>query len=271
MKTIATLIALIPVLVCQAVVIPDQSSGHGAVYIVTRAASAESRALLSARLIKLNATKLHWYEGANVVRAEVPEEALPAVRADRDVVLALAEQSSGTHVIDLTAPVIGASILEPALPTPLAPQPMQQQMQQAPQMQQAGCNQFAPMPQMGMAANAGCNANRAECRKWGMAQMGMPQMELYRWNATNGLTYGIRGCGHGHKGWWTRSLEESPQNCLIEPPRAKSPLPGTRPGSRPRVAMESLRSTPPVPACGRRRPACHGSRSRRAPASAGPV
>jgi hypothetical protein len=87
MNTITTLIAIIPVLACQAAVIPPKAPAPGAVYIVTRAASAEARALFSARLVKLNAANLHWYEDANVVRAEVPKKSLAAVRADREVVL----------------------------------------------------------------------------------------------------------------------------------------------------------------------------------------
>ncbi len=156
MKAIAALIALS--FVCQAVVIPDSNSAHEAVYIVTRAASTESRALLSARLVKMNATNLHWYEGANVVRAEIPDEALSAVRADPDVVLALSERSSGTRVIDITAPVQGTSILEPA--TPLQPVAC---AAPAPPVgnQFAAVSQMA-MPQMGM----------------GMPQMGMGMPEL---------------------------------------------------------------------------------------------
>ena len=92
MKTITVLIAIIPALAGRAAVIPAaKAPAPGAVYIVTRASTAESRALLSARLIKMNVTNLHWYDDANVVRAEAPKKALAAVRADRDVVLVLAE------------------------------------------------------------------------------------------------------------------------------------------------------------------------------------
>jgi hypothetical protein len=173
MKTIAALIALN--IACQAAAMPDQSSGRGPVYIVTRATGAESRALLSARLVKLNAANLHWYDGANVVRADVPEEALQAVRADRDVVLALSEQSSGTRVIDISAPVLSGSILEPAPPT-----------QFASQMQPAACaapapmmgNQFASMPQMA---------------QMGMQQMGMgmPQMGMGMPQMSGGMGMGM--------------------------------------------------------------------------------
>src|SRR5947209_4724534 len=97
MNPVTALIAIIPILAGQAAVVPQEKAPaiktpvEGSVYIVTRASGAESRALFSARLLKLNATKLHWYEDASVVRAEVPKKSLPAVRVDRDVVLVLSE------------------------------------------------------------------------------------------------------------------------------------------------------------------------------------
>ena len=74
MKTITILIAIIPNLAGQAAVIPAKTATPEAVYIVTRAASAESKALFSARLVKMSATNLRWYDGAGVVRAELPKE-----------------------------------------------------------------------------------------------------------------------------------------------------------------------------------------------------
>src|SRR2546430_10512012 len=98
MKSVTALVAIIPILAGQAAVIPQEKAPAlgtpvpGSVfYIVTRASGAESRALFSARLHKLNATKLYWYEDGSVVRAEVPKKSLPAVKADRDVVLILSE------------------------------------------------------------------------------------------------------------------------------------------------------------------------------------
>src|SRR5215510_8957477 len=97
MKPVTALIAIIPMLAGQAAVIPQETApamrppAEGPVYIVTGAIGAESRALISARLLKLNATKLHWYEDAGVLRAEVPKKSLAAVKADRDVVLVLSE------------------------------------------------------------------------------------------------------------------------------------------------------------------------------------
>jgi len=59
------------------------------VYVVTRAASTEARALLSARLVAMRASNLFWYEGTGVVRAEIPAAALDTLRADHDVVLVM--------------------------------------------------------------------------------------------------------------------------------------------------------------------------------------
>jgi hypothetical protein len=155
MNTITTLIAIIPVLACQAAVIPPKAPAPGAVYIVTRAASAEARALFSARLVKLNAANLHWYDDANVVRADLPKKSLAAVRADRDVVLVLSEHDHPSRV----------SIFEDATPEPeaparkpagllLEPAPPLQPLPPAMPLQQAGCaasfapQQFGQFPQI---------------------------------------------------------------------------------------------------------------------------
>jgi len=147
MRTITVLIAIIPVLAAQPVTTPAKAAGS--VYIVTRAATAESRALLSARLIKMNAANLHWYRDANVVRAEIPKKARAAVRAERDVVLVLSEHDPPAQVSLVEGPgqepeapgqKSAVPVLEPAPPlsytvTPLPPQP------------QAGCGaSFAPPP-----------------------------------------------------------------------------------------------------------------------------
>jgi hypothetical protein len=148
MQTITVLIGIIPLLAAQAATIPAKAPAPGSVYIVTRATTAESRALLSARLIKMSAANLHWYPDANVVRAEIPKKGLPAVRADRDVVLVLSEHDhpSKVSLMEGSAPEPEATeksaglVLEPAPPlsytiTPPPPQP------------QAGCAaSFAPPP-----------------------------------------------------------------------------------------------------------------------------
>ncbi len=140
MRTITVLIAIIPVLAAQPATTPAKAPAPGSVYIVTRAATAESRALLSARLIKMNAANLHWYRDANVVRAEIPKKGLAAVRADRDVVLVLSEHDRPAQEEEVPAQKSAVPVLEPAPPlsytvTPLPPQP------------QAGCGaSFAPPP-----------------------------------------------------------------------------------------------------------------------------
>jgi hypothetical protein len=149
MRTITVLIAIIPVLAAQPAPTPAKAPAAGSVYIVTRAATAESRALLSARLIKMNAANLHWYRDANVVRAAIPKKGLAAVRADRDVVLVLSEHDHPAQVSLVEGPEqepeapaqkSAVPVLEPAPPlsytvTPLPPQP------------QAGCGaSFAPPP-----------------------------------------------------------------------------------------------------------------------------
>jgi hypothetical protein len=124
-KTISLLMAImpimpvIPMLAGQAGVIPakgpaqsaDPAKGPSqgaavpakvapkAVYIVSRATTAESRALFSARLLKMNATKLHWYEDASVVRVQISPKVLETLRADRDVVLVLFETGLSETVL----------------------------------------------------------------------------------------------------------------------------------------------------------------------------
>ena len=96
------------------------------VYVVTRTVSAEARALFSARMLGLNATNLFWYEGANVVRAEVPASAIEQLRGDRDVVLVLPQ--------DQAPPAIQA----PPQPAPLMQQPPMPPMQMSPNLMGMG-------------------------------------------------------------------------------------------------------------------------------------
>ena len=149
MQTIKVFIGMMSLLTARAATLPGKAPEPGFVYIVTRATTAESRALLSARLIKLSATNLHWYPDANVVRVEIPKKALAAVRADRDVVLVLSEHDHPSKVSLMegsasepeSSPEKSAGlVLEPAPPLSytITPQP-------APQ--QSGCaNAFAPQP-----------------------------------------------------------------------------------------------------------------------------
>src|SRR6266850_978802 len=135
MNPVSALIAIIPMLAGQAAVIPQEKAAatktpaEGSVYIVTRASGAESKALFSARLLKLNATKLHWYEDASVVRAEVPKKSLASLRADRDVVLVLSEHDRLAQAAAAQpSPLTRVSLFEDspapdALPPAPAPKP----------------------------------------------------------------------------------------------------------------------------------------------------
>ena len=129
MKSVTALVAIIPILAGQAAVIPQEKAAamrtpvEGSVYIVTRATGAESRALFSARLLKLSAAKIHWYEDASVVRAEVPKKSLAALRADRDVVLVLSEHDRAAQAAAAQpSPLTRVSLFEES-PAPDAPPP----------------------------------------------------------------------------------------------------------------------------------------------------
>jgi hypothetical protein len=96
-KTLALLISIVGLLPAQEAVILPRGGALEAVYIVSRATSAESRALFSARLLTMDATKLYWYDAASVVRAEMPSTSLEALRADSDVVLVLSETNEASR------------------------------------------------------------------------------------------------------------------------------------------------------------------------------
>lgn len=138
--------------------VPVNVPAKKTVYIGTRATGAESRALFSARLVKMNATKLRWYDDASVVRAEITRKALATVRADPDVILVLSEENhpakavpgqanSGVQVSGLEgpAPEPETPVAKPAAPLPdsglasLTPAPSQQ----------TGCGASAPPPLIG--------------------------------------------------------------------------------------------------------------------------
>jgi hypothetical protein len=145
MRTITALIAIIPVWAAQAATIPVKTPAPGSVYIVTRAATAESRALLSARLIKMSAANLHWYPDANVVRAEIPKKGLAAVRADRDVVLVLSERDHAAQSSLVESPA--------ADPEPPAPKSAAPVLEPAPPLQSFSATTPPPQPQGGCAAS----------------------------------------------------------------------------------------------------------------------
>jgi len=82
-------VKLIPILIAM---IPLLGAQTASVYVVTRAAGAESKALFSAKLVRMNATKLHWYDDAGVVRLEIPAKFLAELQADPDVELVLSDR-----------------------------------------------------------------------------------------------------------------------------------------------------------------------------------
>ena len=84
MKLIMILIAMIPLLDAQTA------------YVVTRASSEESKALFSAKLVKMKATKLHWYDNSAVVRVELSPTALADLQVDPDVELVIADHDQPT-------------------------------------------------------------------------------------------------------------------------------------------------------------------------------
>jgi hypothetical protein len=129
MKNRASLTIIAIFLTCGEMV-RTQPAATSVVFIVAREGSAESRAMLSGRLVKLNASNLHWYDDVNVLRVELPKEALAAVRADPDVALALPETpapSVPAAPSDLTAakaavsPPDSAPVVPPAPPGSAAP------------------------------------------------------------------------------------------------------------------------------------------------------
>lgn len=101
-----------------AAVIPPPS--RVLVYIVTRAATVEERALLSGRLVKRNAINVHWIDNTNVVRAELPGSVLDSLRSEQDVVLVL---SSEERPPAAAVPIIGPVQSEAPAAVLLAPPP----------------------------------------------------------------------------------------------------------------------------------------------------
>jgi hypothetical protein len=176
-KALSLLIAIIPVLAGQTGMVPANSAAHeagaaangalkgaavpakaaaqGAVYIVSRATTAESRALLSARLLKMNATKLHWYEDAGVVRAQISPKALATLRADRDVVLVLSETVPAETTPGGQAAVAQEASVQPALPLSPEPAPTAGVGPPAPASSPASL-QTAASSQTGTSAQQGC-------------------------------------------------------------------------------------------------------------------
>lgn len=163
----ATLVALLLVSFtgfADGAVIPSSIDPKAAtVYIVTRSATAEARALFSSRLAQLHATNLVWYEGASVVRADVPADALIKIQADRDVLVVLAADSPANDPAPpgsaqkaawqhgIVGPVLDpepAAALAPLITVPQAAPIIATQANMMAGYQPAGMNMM--MPQMGM-------------------------------------------------------------------------------------------------------------------------
>ncbi len=90
------------------------------VYIVTRAATVEARALFSGRLVGLNATSLQWLEASGVVRVELPADSLDRVKADKDVVLVFSSEDRPAAEPQPSPPPVTAPV---PMPQPLQPPP----------------------------------------------------------------------------------------------------------------------------------------------------
>lgn len=121
MKLIPILIAIIPLLNAQTV--PDARSA----YVVTRSTSAEAKALFSAKLVKMNATKLHWYDNSAVVRIEISSKALVDLQADPEVEVVISDHEQSPVYGPLPAPLAVSadakpiSCATPAVPLPIPP------------------------------------------------------------------------------------------------------------------------------------------------------
>jgi hypothetical protein len=93
------LVAFVSLTACQKALHPVEASGQNVAYIVPRDTGIESRALFSAKLLRWNASGLHWYE-TGVVRAEMSPQALAEVKADPAVALVLTDKEAINPQID---------------------------------------------------------------------------------------------------------------------------------------------------------------------------
>lgn len=122
MKAVAILSATIAaLLVLQTGLLPARAATTVVVYLVIRTSSAEAKALLLSRLVRLNATNLRSYDDANVVRIEVVKEALAAIRADGDVIATVLE--SDTPIVAAALSEVATTKAALAAPDAIAPPP----------------------------------------------------------------------------------------------------------------------------------------------------
>jgi hypothetical protein len=113
-KLIPFLLAVFPLLGSQTVT----------AYIVTRATTTESRALFLARLVKMNATKLHLYDNTSLIRVEIAPTALAGLQSDPDVELVVPDHETQETYGPMPEPKpisCAVPVAPPAVPLPPAP------------------------------------------------------------------------------------------------------------------------------------------------------
>jgi hypothetical protein len=127
-------VKLIPILISTLPLLAGQTNPDPAprmAYLVTRASSAEAKALFSAKLVRMNASKFHWYEDSSVVRVEISSKALTDLQTDPDVELVFPEREqappSGPQLPPAAPeakPISCAAALPPANPALAVPLPV---------------------------------------------------------------------------------------------------------------------------------------------------
>jgi hypothetical protein len=85
-------VKLIPILIAMISLLDAQTA-----YVVTHATSAEAQALFSAKLVKMNATKLHWYDNSAVVRVEISGKGLADLQMDPDVEVVISDHEQPVY------------------------------------------------------------------------------------------------------------------------------------------------------------------------------
>lgn len=121
MKISAVLVAILGMSACQRPSRVVEVSRQNMAFIVPRDSGIESRALLSAKLLRWNAAGLHWYE-TGVVRAEMSSAALAQVKADPMVAMVLTDKAGWEPTPSQAPPGCAAPII-PVAPTAPAPAP----------------------------------------------------------------------------------------------------------------------------------------------------
>ncbi len=120
MKPISIFLGIVPLFGGQVVGTLVDAPDQRAVYVVTRATSAESKALFSAKLVRMSVTKLRWYDDAAVVRIEVTSKTLADLQSDPDVALVLLDngQAGSAEPAPPSGPVASTQPLACATASP---------------------------------------------------------------------------------------------------------------------------------------------------------